>query len=79
VYLALIPGIFVSRFGLSAPEKLPMLAAVACFVIGGLLLLGALLYFVWRKRATVARDRFYETPFRQKKSFRTFSAADKIK
>ena len=39
---------------MEAPEKLPMLAAVACFVLGGVLLLVALAYFVWRKRAVVA-------------------------
>jgi hypothetical protein len=31
-----------------------MLAAVACFVLGGLLLLIVLGYFVWRKKAVVA-------------------------
>ncbi len=37
-------------FGLEAPDKLPMLAATALFVIGAVLLLSALVYFVWRKR-----------------------------
>jgi hypothetical protein len=41
------------RFGLNAPQKLPMLIAVACFVIGGILLLVVLGYFVWRKRAVI--------------------------
>jgi len=38
-------------FGLAAPEKLPMLGAVVFFVLGGLLLITALGYFVWRRRS----------------------------
>ena len=44
----------LDRYGLSAPEKLPMLGAVVCFVLGGILLLVVLVYFVWRKRGTIA-------------------------
>ena len=45
------------RYGLAAPEKLPMLGAVACFALGGLLILVALIYFVWRKRSsTVSKN-----------------------
>ena len=39
------------RFGLAAPEKLPMLGAVAFFVLGGILLLIPLGYYVWRRRS----------------------------
>jgi hypothetical protein len=31
-----------------------MLGAVVCFVLGGILLLVVLVYFVWRKRGTIA-------------------------
>jgi hypothetical protein len=45
------------RYGLAAPEKFPMLAAVACFALGGLLILVALIYFVWQKRSsTVSKN-----------------------
>ena len=39
------------RFGLAAPEKLPMLGAVVFFVLGGILLLIPLGYYVWRRRS----------------------------
>ena len=38
-------------FGLEAPQKLPMLGAVVFFVIGGLLLLASLGYFIWRRNS----------------------------
>ena len=37
-------------FGLSAPEKLPMLGTVVFLVLGGVLLLICLAYFFWYKR-----------------------------
>ena len=42
---------FSFRFGLNAPDKLPLLGAVAFFVLGGILLLIPLCYFLWRRRA----------------------------
>jgi len=42
------------QFGLDAPNKLPLLGAVVCFVLGGMLLLAALGYFVWRRRNTAS-------------------------
>lgn len=38
-------------FGLAAPKKIPMLGAVVCFVIGAILLLTCLIYFVWQRNA----------------------------
>ena len=38
-------------FGLGAPKTLPMLGAVICFVIGAVLLLTSLIYFVWQRKA----------------------------
>ncbi len=35
------------QFGLDAPDKIPLLAAVVCFAIGGLLLLACMFYFIW--------------------------------
>ncbi len=37
------------RFGLDAPDKIPVLVAVVCFVVGGLLLLICIGYSIWRK------------------------------
>jgi hypothetical protein len=39
------------KFGLDAPKKLPLMAAVVCFVIGGVLLLTCLIYFCWQRNA----------------------------
>ena len=39
------------QFGLNAPQKLPLLLAVVCFVLGGILVLIPLGYFVWRRRS----------------------------
>ena len=39
------------QFGLDAPHKLPILGAVVFFVLGGALLLTALGYFLWLRRA----------------------------
>ena len=41
-------------FGLEAPQKLPMLGAVVFFVLGGLLLLASLGYFIWRRNTSSA-------------------------
>ena len=38
------------RLGLKAPDLLPMLAAVALFVIGAVMLMTALAFFIWNKR-----------------------------
>lgn len=38
-------------FGLAAPQKLPMLGSVVCFVIGAVLLLSSLAYFFWLRRS----------------------------
>ncbi len=38
------------RFGLAVPEKLPLLAAVVCFAVGGIMLLAVAAYFFWRSR-----------------------------
>ena len=40
------------KVGLSAPDKYPLLMAVALFALGGALLLTALGYFLWRRRNT---------------------------
>ena len=39
------------RFGKNAPEKLPLLGSVVCFVIGAILLLICLGYFLWLRRS----------------------------
>ena len=44
------------RFGLDAPNKLPLLGAVVFFVLGGALLLTALGYFLWRRRSSNTAD-----------------------
>lgn len=36
-------------FGLEAPQTLPMFGAVICFVIGAILLLTSLTYFIWQR------------------------------
>jgi len=41
-------------FGLAAPQKLPLLGAVIFFVLGGIMLLIPLIYFVWRRRSDSA-------------------------
>ena len=40
------------KFGLSAPQKLPLLIAVVFFVLAGALILACLAYFLWRRKAT---------------------------
>ena len=42
------------QFGLAAPVKLPLLIAVAFFVLGGLLMITTLGYFVWRRKSNMA-------------------------
>ena len=39
------------KFGIEAPEKLPILGAVVLFVIGAILLLTSLAYFLWVRRS----------------------------
>lgn len=39
------------KFGLEAPDRLPLLGAVGFFVIGGILLLMPLAYFIWKMRS----------------------------
>jgi len=41
-------------FGLAAPHKLPLLGAVVLFVLGGIMLLIPLIYFVWRRKSDSA-------------------------
>jgi len=39
------------KFGVAAPEKLPLLGSVVFFVIGAILLLICLAYFFWVRRS----------------------------
>ena len=43
-------------FGLAAPKKLPLMVAVVCFVIGGMLLLICLVYFIWQRSTKSAKE-----------------------
>ena len=43
-------------FGLAAPDKLPLLIAVALFALGGVMLLAALGYFIWRKKTRSSKS-----------------------
>lgn len=44
------------KFGLDAPKKLPMMGGVVCFVIGGILLLTCLAYFIWNRRGRSTKN-----------------------